>query len=80
MFYSIKMEDLIKRPIIRSDKAHEFLNKMTDEEIDIYYKEVYKNIKEEGIKGYPDTNVAFLSKIIDSDILYHVTVLAKLNL
>ena len=33
MEYTIEIEELIKRPIIRSDKPEEFLNKMTDNEI-----------------------------------------------
>lgn len=71
MKYTIGIEELINRPIIRNDKQSEFLNKMTDDEIFQWEKEVESNLIEEGfIKNYPDFNCAFLSKTIDREILY----------
>jgi len=44
MEYTLKIEEVIKRPIIRNDKPEEFLNKMIDEEkilcAAIWYKEL----------------------------------------
>jgi hypothetical protein len=35
MSYSISIDELIMRPIIRNDQVHEYLNKMTDREIKV---------------------------------------------
>ena len=71
MKYTLKIEELIKRPIIRNDRPEEFLNKMTDEEIEQWEKEVEQNLMQEGVdKKFPDWNAAFLAKTIDRGILY----------
>lgn len=73
MEYSITIEELIKRPIIRNDNSEEFLNKMTDEEIKQWEKEVELNLLEEGVvQKFPDWNAAFLAKTIDRGILYNL--------
>jgi hypothetical protein len=73
MEYSITIQELIKRPIIRNDKAEEFLNKMTDEEIHQWEKEVEKILLGEGVvQRFPDWNVEFLAKTIDRGILYEL--------
>lgn len=67
----IKIEDLIKRKVIRSDNAHEFLNKMTNEEIDQWMREYEEFLVRNGYeKKFPEWNVAMLSGIIDFDIMY----------
>lgn len=48
MNYSLEISDLLERDLIRNDYPHEFLNKMTDEEINqkqIIYETNSKNIK-----------------------------------
>lgn len=40
MEYSITLKELIERPIIRNDYDEEWMNKMTDDEIKQYEKEV----------------------------------------
>jgi len=71
MVYTITIEELIKRPIIRDDKPEEFLNKMTDDEINQWGKEVEENLLASGVpKQYPDWNAAYISKMIDMGILY----------
>ncbi len=71
MKYTIGIEELIKRPIIRNDRPEEFLNKMTDEEIKQWEKEVELILLEEGtVQKFPDWNAAFLAKSIDRGILY----------
>jgi hypothetical protein len=73
MEYSITIQELIKRPIIRNDKAEEFLNKMTDEEIHQWEKEVEQILFGEGVvQKFPDWNVEFLAKTIDRGILYEL--------
>jgi hypothetical protein len=71
MEYTISIQELIKRPIIRNDKPEEFLNKMTDQEINQYEKEIEQILSEEKVnKIFPDWNAAFLAKTIDRGILY----------
>jgi hypothetical protein len=71
MEYSITIQELIKRPIIRSDFDEEWMNKMTDDELSQFDKESYKMCIEEGVvEKYPDINAACLSKHIDMGILY----------
>jgi hypothetical protein len=78
MEYTIKMGELIERPTIRHDQVYEFLNKMTDEEIDQWDKEVTETLKEEKVpEVFPDWNAAYLAKLIDRQILYDVFTEAK---
>ena len=73
MGYSITVQELIKRPIIRTDFDEEWMNKMTDDELNQFDKESYDiSIKEGTIEKYPDINVACLSKHIDRRILYNL--------
>ena len=69
--YSITINDLIDRPIIRHDWNEEWMNKMTDEELAQFDKESYQFCLNEGVQEkYPDINAACLSKHIDRSILY----------
>lgn len=71
MEYTISMQELISRPIIRNDQVEEWLNKMTDEEILQWDKETHDMCLEEGTPNiFPDINAAHLSKHIDRTILY----------
>lgn len=73
MEYSITLEELIKRPIIRNDKPEEFLNKMTVEEIEQWEAETEVILLQEGVKKiFPDWNAAFLARTIDRSILYSI--------
>lgn len=73
MKYSLKFDELLKRPVIRDDQIAEFLNKMTDDEIKQWDKEVELTLEEEKIpKVFPDWNAAYYAKIIDRDILYRL--------
>jgi len=77
MRYTITINELITRPIIRNDHPEEFLNKMTDDEINVWEKEVDQILIEEGVpKIFPDWNAAILAKSIDMEILYNIL---KLN-
>lgn len=76
MEYTIGIEELINRPIIRNDKSEEFLNKMTDDEIMQWEVELEQVLLEEGIeKKYPDWNSSFMAKVIDRGILYNLFLL-----
>ena len=71
MKYKLTILELIQRPIIRNDNAYEFLNKMTDKEIDQWDKEVMQMLKKEKVlEVFPDWNAAYLAKMIDRQILY----------
>jgi hypothetical protein len=73
MKYSISIDELIQRPIISDNAWLEFLNKMTDEEIDRFEKEVEEHLIEQGVeKKFPDWNSRFLSEIIDRDVSYNL--------
>jgi len=69
--YSITIQELLERPIIRNNYEEEWMNKMTDEELTQFDKEIYRICIDEGTPFiYPDMNAAHLSKIIDRNILY----------
>lgn len=71
--YTITIQDLLERPIIRSDFEDEWMNKMTDEELSQFDEESYQLCLEEGIpEKYPDINAACISKHIDRGILYEI--------
>jgi hypothetical protein len=71
--YSITINDLIDRPIIRNEFNEEWMNKMTDEELTQFDKESYQICLEDGTpEKYPDINAACLSKHIDRSILYNI--------
>ena len=73
MEHTIKITELVKRPIIRNDSAEEFLNKMTDDEIKQWDIETSFMLLEKGVpKKFPDWNAAFLAKVIDTSIIYSI--------
>jgi hypothetical protein len=73
MEYSIKIGELIARPVIRNDQVYDFLNKMTDEEIDQWDEEVTEILIEEKVpEMFPDWNTAYMAKCIDYQILYEL--------
>ena len=74
MSYTITIDELINREIIRDDHSEEWLNKMTDEEIDEWFEEATKICMNEGVeRKFPDINSAVTSKLIDRDILYKLS-------
>lgn len=71
--YSISIQELLERPIIRNDFEDEWMNKMTNEELSQFDKESYQLCIEEGVQEkFPDINAACLSKHIDRSILYKI--------
>jgi hypothetical protein len=71
MEYTLTIQELLQRPIIRNDNSFEFLCKMTDEEISKWESEVMQILKEKNVPEiYPDYNAAYIAKIIDRQILY----------
>jgi len=73
MKHTIKIRELISRPIIRSDKPLEFLNKMTDEEIEKLDSDIETILLEEGVeRKYPIWNEAAVTKMIDRDTMYNL--------
>jgi len=81
MKYSISIEELIKRPIIRNDAWLEYLNKMNDDEIVQFEKEIEEALIEKGIeKNFPDWNAAYLSELVDRDVLYNTFYLKTMKI
>lgn len=73
MGYTITIQELIERPIIRSDFDEEWMNKMTDGELSQFDKESYNMCIDEGtLDKYSDINAASLAKHIDRGILYNL--------
>jgi hypothetical protein len=71
--YTLTIPELLMRPIIRNDQVHEYLNKMTDDELIQRDQEIYAILEEDGVKKvFPDWNSAYMSKQIDSHILYEI--------
>lgn len=74
MVYSTSIQELIWRPIIRDDQSNEWLNKMTDDEIEQYYKELDEIVKELPLE---EQQVAYITNIIDHSIIYDIFMLDK---
>ncbi len=73
MSYTISIEELIKRPLIRNDHSEEWLNKMSDTEIKVFEKEAELILLSKGVKKqFPKWNSEFLSLIIDRSIIYRL--------
>ena len=73
MEYTITIPDLVKRPIIRNDFKVEWMNKMTDEELQQFDKECYDMCMGDGLpEKYQNVNTGCLSKYIDRGILYNL--------
>jgi len=71
--YTISIQELIKRPLIRDNYGEEWMNKMTDEELKQFDKDVWDILEENGVpKVFPDWNAALLAKHIDRCILYEL--------
>ena len=73
MKYTISIEELVERPLIRNNFNEEWMNKMTNKELDQFEKESLEMCMEEGTpEKYPNINAACLSKHIDRCILYEL--------
>jgi adenosine deaminase len=71
--YSITIQELLERPIIRNDYFEEWMNKMTDDELNEFEKESYQICIKNGTpEKFPDINAACLSKHIDRNTLYEL--------
>ena len=68
MKYALTIMELLKRPIIRNDKSFEWENKMTDEELKQFDKEVDINSLESG----DEIGVGGTARYIDREILYNI--------
>ena len=74
MSYTITIDELINREIIRDDYTEEWLNKMTDEEIDEWFEETYEICMNEGVEiKFPDINSSVANKLINRTILYKLS-------
>jgi hypothetical protein len=79
--YSITIQELLERPIIRNDYNEEWMNKMTDEELTEFNKETRQLCIENGtLDKFPDINAACLSKFVDRNTLYELLKEGKIKL
>jgi uncharacterized protein YlaN (UPF0358 family) len=77
----MNIRELINKPIIRNDHNEEWLNKLTNEEIAAWDKEMIEECAKEGTPyKFPDMNAAFLSKHIDTTIIYNLIKIEMDNL
>jgi len=73
MPYTITIQELLERPILHNRYADEWMNKLTDEELNQWDKEVYAKLIEDGTPNkFPDLNAGHLSAVIDRTILYKI--------
>ena len=69
----MNIHELINKPIIRNDHNEEWLNKLTNEEIAAWDKEMIEECVKAGTPyKFPDMNAAILAKHIDTTILYNL--------
>lgn len=66
----IRIKDFINRPIIRTTFSHELINKMTSEELKIFYDNIQYELSREKSYIYPSSTEAFYSKMMEAQILY----------
>jgi hypothetical protein len=71
--YSLTVMELIARPFIRGDQPYEWMNKMSDEELDVWEKEAKSFLKED----CNDEPFALINEEIDRDMLYRLYKLFK---
>lgn len=79
MEYTNKIKELVERPIIRDDFDEEWMNKMTDEELDQFEKESFEMCLEKGsTEQYSDEThseeiiTKWVANYIDRGILYEL--------
>jgi len=71
--YTILLPELITRQIIREDQIHEWMNKLTDDELIQRDQEIYAMMEESGVsKTYPEWNTIYMSMLIDTDVYYNI--------
>jgi hypothetical protein len=71
--YSLSVQELIKRPLQRNDQPYEFMNKMNDEEIEQFEKEVKVYMELDNVsKIFPEYNAELIARFINRDIIYKV--------
>jgi hypothetical protein len=58
--YTTKISELLLRPVFDNSYPYEFMQKMTDNEVDIYLNEVSNQLKVEGI---PTKNINHYNRI-----------------
>ena len=73
MEHKLSLYTIVKREAIRTDQIFDWLNRMTDDEIEEYYDELYAELKRIGVKQeFPQWQSTLMSKDIDRDIVYRV--------
>lgn len=67
------LKSLVNKPIIRDDYSEEFLNKMSDKEIEDWEHDIKISMVKDRIpEKFPDWNSAYLCRVIDTSVLYEI--------
>jgi hypothetical protein len=66
--YTIDLKELVSRPIIRHDYDYEWLNKMTDDEIERFYQEVMQQNPTRWITECIDQNILYQLHKVENEI------------
>jgi len=73
MAYSLVLHALVFRPIIRKDMPEEFLNKMTDEELLVWYDELRVEFMKQGVdESMPRWKLMFEEKVKERKDIYEL--------
>lgn len=73
MAYSLKLQALVYRPVIRTDMPEEFLNKMTDAELLTWYDELRIEFLKQGLdESMPRWKLMFEEKVVERRNIYEI--------
>jgi len=73
MAYTLKLQALVYRPVIRSDMPEAYLNRMTDEEISVWYEEFKQEQMNKGIdESMPIFKLKFDEKVKERQGIFEI--------
>lgn len=73
MAYSLKLQALVYRPVIRSDMPEAFLNRMTDEELLVWYDELRIEFLKQGVdESMPRWKLMFDEKVVQRRDIFEI--------
>lgn len=73
MAYTLKLQALVYRPVIRSDMPEAFLNRMTDEELLVWYDELRIEFLKQGVdESMPRWKLMFDEKVVQRRDIFEI--------
>lgn len=73
MAYTLKLQALVYRPVIRNDMPEAFLNRMTDEELLVWYEELRQEFLKQGVdESMPRWKFMFDEKVIQRRDIFEI--------